>query len=558
MIKQTLLRSILLSLFLFLTACSGGGEDQEETVVCTNGGTDYPTCTAPVCANGGTDYPTCTAPVCANGGTDYPTCTAPVCANGGTDYPTCTAPVCTNGGTDYPTCTAPVCANGGTDYPTCTLPFCAIAGIEHPDCVDASLPEFLVESDFFNDTSSSIPVERQMTLVNEPGDDSSNLQTLINQLNAQGGGNITLPASPDPEWVLGEIKLASNVHIFVEPAVVIKPKRFTYNGPLFHLGYDGGPYIRNVSIRSSSATEQFTIDMSDLSDDLYILDEEPPRLVPFSVKHVENFMLSGVYVIDKGTVHSSVNLVPSKTDGIWAGASNGLVKDITVINAHGGYGAVQVRVGENVFFKNIESLGGGATLRIETDAVSASGGQAPLEISKIADIFGYNIKCKNGNAAVMIQPWGATNGRFDVQKIAADSCGAAVRIDRAFVDWQTSSGQFTNPDNLPVGSFSADSRITDVTTIYGTNAQVKQGTLPFVPCELRYLWLADAIPYMETFHQGPSISPLLYAASSTTIDDPRFYSIMVPSEQELREKSTGFPSASKTISRDNEKLFACD
>ena len=50
---------------------------------------------------------------------------SPTCSNGATDYPTCTASTtgtCSNGGTDYPTCTPPngACTNGGTDYPLCT------------------------------------------------------------------------------------------------------------------------------------------------------------------------------------------------------------------------------------------------------------------------------------------------------------------------------------------------------------------------------------------------------------------------------------------------------
>jgi hypothetical protein len=523
--KQTFFSTIFLSLFIFLTACSGGGSSKAEPSVCTNGGTDYPACFAPVCDNGGTNYPTCTAPVCENGADDYPSCTAQVCEN------------------------------GADDYPTCTLPFCSISGVEHPNCIDASLPEFLQESDFYNDTSAAIPVERQITFSHTVLNDSSSLQTVIDDLTDLGGGIITIPAG---NWYLGDIRLKSNVHLFIEPDAVIIPQCATSQCPIFMLGYTGAPLISNVSIRSTSITEKFTIDLSSLNDDLYSPELDPPRVGPFSVKHVDNFMISNAYIIDKGTIHASVNLVPRRTNGIWAGASNGVVKDVTVINAHGGYGAVQVRVGEHVLFKNIVSLGGGSTLRIETDAVSASGGQAPLEVSVIAEIFGYNIGCKNGNSAVMIQPWGATNGRFDVQKITADSCGAAVRIDRAFVDWQIPSGQFNNPNNLPVGSFDPNSRITDVNTIYGTNAQVKQGTLPFIPCELRHLWLDDVIPYMETFHQGPSISPLLYAASSTSIEDSRFYDVLVPSEQELHDKSVGFPSASKTISRDDEKIFSCN
>ncbi|MHA4871601.1 virulence factor TspB C-terminal domain-related protein [Duganella sp. PWIR1] len=67
---------------------------------CTNGATDYPTCTPPTpptCSNGGTDYPTCTPPGTGGGGTD------PGTGGGGTD------PGSGGGGTD------PGTGGGGTD-----------------------------------------------------------------------------------------------------------------------------------------------------------------------------------------------------------------------------------------------------------------------------------------------------------------------------------------------------------------------------------------------------------------------------------------------------------
>ncbi len=131
----------------------GGGEDP----VCSNGASDYPTCTPPpdpVCSNGASDYPTCTPPpdpVCSNGASDYPTCTPPpdpVCSNGATNYPTCTLPpdpTCSNGASDYPTCTPPppdpVCSNGASDYPTCSQPpdpTCSNGASDYPTCTDSS------------------------------------------------------------------------------------------------------------------------------------------------------------------------------------------------------------------------------------------------------------------------------------------------------------------------------------------------------------------------------------------------------------------------------------
>ncbi len=136
---------------------TGGGGGTGAT--CSNGASDYPTCTPPpdpTCSNGASDYPTCTPPTppfCSNGASDYPTCTPPpdpTCSNGASDYPTCTppqTPTCSNGASDYPTCTPPtppldpVCSNGALDYPTCSQPpdpTCSNGASDYPTCTDSS------------------------------------------------------------------------------------------------------------------------------------------------------------------------------------------------------------------------------------------------------------------------------------------------------------------------------------------------------------------------------------------------------------------------------------
>ena len=99
-------------------------------LTCSNGATDYPTCTPPTCSNGATNYPTCTPPTCSNGATDYPTCTPPTCSNGATDYPTCTPPA---SGTNYyanyncngqSQCIADMGYNTGSAGPFCTIASC--------------------------------------------------------------------------------------------------------------------------------------------------------------------------------------------------------------------------------------------------------------------------------------------------------------------------------------------------------------------------------------------------------------------------------------------------
>ena len=402
------------------------------------------------------------------------------------------------------------------------------------------LPSARLESEFYTDYSSSIPNSRKKTLTNVTGDDSSTLQNLINNLSNLGSGIITIPAGV---WHFGEIEVKSNIHLRIHQNAIIKPtiNSSLPNYSIFRIGYTNYKST-NVSIRAIAG--KFTIDLTGLAPET--------RITPFNVKEVENFMVAGCNVKDKQTIHATLNCSASQRGGVWRGPKNGLVKNITVQNAHGGYGAIQVRTGENLFFKNINSLSGGVSLRIETDDVSASGGRIPQNVAIANKISGYNIRCKDGNAAVMIQPWGAKNGWFDVEKIEAIGCMAAVRIDKAYVELNAPS----------IGTFSNKSRITDITKVtYGVKAQVKQGVFPWVPCNLRTnrnILKPNPIPNMETYHQGPSIAPVLYRASnSTSSNDPRLYTVNIPSENAIRSVTTGFPNNSLIISRENNQVGSC-
>lgn len=402
------------------------------------------------------------------------------------------------------------------------------------------LPSARSENEFFTDNSSSIPNSRKETLTNISGDDSATLQNLINNLSQQGNGIITIPAGT---WHFGEIEMKSNIHLRIHQNAIIKPTINSNlpNYSIFRIGYTNYKST-NVSIRSISGL--FTIDLTGLAPET--------RITPFNVKEAENFMVAGCNVKDKQTIHATLNCSASQRGGVWRGPINGLVKNITVQNAHGGYGAIQVRTGENLFFKNINSLSGGVSLRIETDDVSASGGRIPQNVAIANKISGYNIRCKDGNAAIMIQPWGAKNGWFDVEKIEAIGCMAAVRIDKAYVELNAPS----------IGTFSNKSRITDITKVtYGVKAQVKQGVFPWVPCNLRTnrnILKPNPIPNMETYHQGPSIAPVLYRASnSTSSNDPRLYTVNIPSENAISSVTTGFPNNSLIISRENNQVGTC-
>ena len=181
--------------------CSGwvGIEIKPDTTTstgsCSNGATDYPTCTPPAtckvttdtnygigpcagtCANGSSIYPSCIGPTLCNVKTDInygiDTCLG-ICSNGYSNYPTCAActvftdtnygidscaGTCLNGETNYPTCTATkptvctvstdtnynigpcsgMCKNGNSYYPTCKNPIDPLATIGSMTATDCQI-----------------------------------------------------------------------------------------------------------------------------------------------------------------------------------------------------------------------------------------------------------------------------------------------------------------------------------------------------------------------------------------------------------------------------------
>ncbi len=403
--------------------------------------------------------------------------------------------------------------------------------------VGGPLPENLNENDFFTDTSSNVPANNRVNLLNEGGtpndgvDDSQNLIDLITRLSNRGGGVITIPSG---EWIFGNVFLKSNVHLIFDKDAVVKPFLYPANNKsIFKIGKQNSK-SENVSIRTLRG--KFTVDMRGVPN--------VSRITVFNVKEAENFMVANCHVIDQKTIHAVLNCSVSRRGGVFRGPKKALVKNLSQENAHSGYGVIQVRTGENMLFKNLSSRNGGVTLRIESDDVGASG--APQNVAKVSKISGYNIKSTNGHAALMLQPWGAKNGWIDVQKVEAIGSKASVRIDRAFVDLNAPS----------IGTFDPRSRITDIKCTYGENAHINRGCFSWVPCELRSTVLSpNPIPNMENkFHIGPTIAPIFYRASSSTNSDPRYYDINIPSLSELEANSFNFPATSKMIVRQDDSV----
>ncbi|WP_109831764.1 T9SS type A sorting domain-containing protein [Reichenbachiella versicolor] len=426
-----------------------------------------------------------------------------------------------------------------------SLLICSTVIAQNDNNAPSTWPRLRKLGEFYDDESRNIPSSRKKTLTNMPGNDSGELQKLIDELNDLGGGIITIPKSGI--WVFSEIELKSNIHLFIEKGAVIRPIVTTNknNHSLFKIGTMNKSRIQDVSIRGVGG--RFIIDMRNLAKET--------RLTPFNVKGAKNFYVNNALVKDNVTIHAAMNVSLLRDQNQnWIAAQDGWVQNINITGAHGGYGAIQIRSGLHIHFRNIRATGGVA-LRIESDDVGANGSlNAPQNKARVSRISGYNITGVNGNAAVMLQPWGATNGWVDVEKINGISCMAAVRIDKAYVAINA----------INIGTFDPDSRITDVSSKYGTSAQVKNGVHPFVPCELRTnsnILRTIPIPNMDNgaFFKGPCISPIVYSASTTqNTTDQRYYTINIPTSTQLRNNATGFPAISKMITRDNDRRGNCN
>jgi hypothetical protein len=215
----------------------------------------------------------------------------------------------------------------------------------------------------------------------------------------------------------------------------------------------------------------------------------------FGCGNITNFLISDFIAEDVKTKFSCIcfylganNVYPK----------NAVIKNIVQYNADYGYGIVQTQAAENVLFKNFDCEGGVA-LRIETGEKVMNDKQ----IGGVDKIFGRNISCKNGNAAVMVSPHSMHNGTVDIDGVTSENCGFGVRIGAGFV-----SDKQTNP-NLTPGTFT-EVKIDNVDATFGFTAQIKKGHFPYIP-----VYHEKHVVDWNTAHNtiGPAIAAVLFSGN---------------------------------------------
>ena len=341
------------------------------------------------------------------------------------------------------------------------------------------------ESDFYKETIHKLSLVKDLKLdynVDGKGNDldSKKLQKAIDEVNEAGGGSIFVP---EGIYKLASIMMKSNVHLkFDYRATVIpitvNPKKST---KIFIL--DGG--ISNVSIRGIGG--KFPIELFNYEK----------GIVVFGCRNVNNFMISDFIVHDSKTKFSCINFnIHEVSNGEYDRLKNGLIKNGDVKNAHYGYGLVQIQAAENLLFKDVSGTGG-VTLRIETGAKMMNN----LEQGGVDKIFGRNISCIDGNAALMVSPHSMHNGIVKVDGVTSINCGFAVRIGNGYV-----AKKYSNP-NLTAGTFKKVS-IKNVHAAFGITAQLKPKHYKYIPKYREHLKTKISDDNNTTFI-GPSIAAVL-------------------------------------------------
>lgn len=336
-------------------------------------------------------------------------------------------------------------------------------------------------------------------------DDSKLLQKAIDELSKNGGGQIIIP---EGVYYFINIEMKSNIKISIDQGASIRP----YLNGMFKKGVTGifnvdennTEVVKNIIVTSLQKDKRFTVELPVIREVSGNVPDNKFRNVygirVFHYFNVENFEISNMNVYDSKTKYSAISLNPITKDTFRGHEpTTGDIKNISVFNAHYGYGGIQVQGANHVNFENIESEGG-AALRLETGYVVMN----DLQIGGVKNIKAKNIKCINGSAALTLSPHSMqTNENIDAQDIKSDGCNFAVRIAAGYV-----ASKQKNKELKP-GRFQ-NVNINGVDATFGMHSQILHKDFTFLPKDQqRYIYQANTD---EVHLVGPSIAAVGYVA----------------------------------------------
>lgn len=244
---------------------------------------------------------------------------------------------------------------------------------------------------------NNLPKTRKKVFTHISGkNDTDALNKLITNLNALGGGEITIT---EGDYKFKNVILKSNIHISIESGTTIgfdetkKGKAF-----LFNVGSgDNAPLVENVKL--------IGLGNPDNRPKLVLKKFRNTFWRAVMIGYVNNLLVQNFTIEDDLTKGAAIAFNSSKINDETANiAKNVTIANVKLTGGSIGYGLVQTNVGENILLKNLSSEGG-MTCRIETH----TGRQYDVGV---ANIVIKNIVSKNGKAAVLLQPHSVENGRI--------------------------------------------------------------------------------------------------------------------------------------------------
>lgn len=325
------------------------------------------------------------------------------------------------------------------------------------------------ESDFYTPSTGGITknlVKDYNVDNNFNTNDSQKLQQAINDVNSFGGGKIIIP---EGNYSFAKIIMKSNVHLEINSNAIIRPANVTSgNYSIFDFGNFQANTINNVSIIGIGG--RFKVDLRNVVN---------TNVFVFTFSNVFNFKIANFHIYDKNTIFQSLGFGHTTVGNTHYVPNKGLIKNGHAENTHYGYGLIQVQAGKNILFKNLSETGG-VTLRLESGWSVMNKIQPASKTPKIENIYGRDIRCSNGQAAVFLMPHTIDQGYVNIKNITATACEFAVKTEKGWVNEKKYAGL-----GLTEGSFSSNSIITDVKATYGDNAEVRPIMHRFIPCNLR-------------------------------------------------------------------------
>lgn len=379
-----------------------------------------------------------------------------------------------------------------------------------------------VDNVFYNPDIKSY--QKTISAPNKASDHSGLIQDAIDEVAKKGGGILTIDASKNNNvyTINTEVELKSGVHIRVNPKVVFTttvPKKTV----LFSAGKNGNKQITNFSFSCTDPKSFFTFDFTNRQGGKSTTDF---GVIALALGGVQNFRVADFKVMDNFTPFSAitVNLL-DLNNGKYLFAHDGIIEHLEIIKGHYGYGLIQCQAAVNVLYRNLNGEGG-ATLRLETGAI----GKAYLTDKSIMidQVYGKNIVCKNGQAAITLSPHTIINGKIFVDDLTAISCEAGAIVASGFLSEK--KGQKANNDvveGYEFGTFDDSSVISNLKVVYGTTAQLRGSRRAFVPCSQRNLVNPELNSDGESY-QGPTITGIMYYAKGGTDRSQGYYTVNTP------------------------------